>query len=103
MPELEFSQAAQHWTYVVLIWLGFGILAGLLARVLLPGREPAGAGGTLVIGVIGSTIGPLVLSMFLQGRNFNPISPLGLLAAVGGSAVALVFFRLMPRAPARTR
>ena len=53
MPELELSQTAQHWTNIVLIWIGFGIVAGLLARLLLPGREPAGAAGTLVIGVLG--------------------------------------------------
>jgi uncharacterized membrane protein YeaQ/YmgE (transglycosylase-associated protein family) len=96
MPELELSQTAQHWTNVVLIWLGFGILAGLLARVLLPGREPSGAIGTLVIGILGSTIGPFALSQCF-GRSFNPIGPLGLLAAVGGSLVALAVYRILPR------
>ncbi|MGO8749487.1 MAG: GlsB/YeaQ/YmgE family stress response membrane protein [Thermoguttaceae bacterium] len=97
MPELELSQTAQHWTNIVLIWIGFGIVAGLLARLLLPGREPAGAAGTLVIGVLGSTLGPFVLSMFLHDANFNPIGPRGLLAAVGGSLVALVAYRLIAR------
>ena len=93
----ELSQTAQHWTNIVFIWVGFGIVAGLLARLLLPGREPAGAAGTLVIGVLGSTLGPFVLSIFLHDPKFNPIGPRGLLAAVGGSLVALVAYRLMVR------
>ncbi len=91
---LELSQTAQHWTNVVLIWLGLGILAGLLARFILPGHRPAGAAGTLLIGIVGSTIGPLALSLFRQDPDFNPISPLGIFAALGGSVVALAVYRL---------
>ena len=94
MPELELSQAAQQWVNAVLIWVGFGAVAGLLAKALIPGREPAGAVGTLLIGVIGSVLGPLVLCFLLQWPDFNPISPIGFLAAVGGAFVALVVYRL---------
>ncbi len=95
MPDFELSQTAQQWTNVVLIWLGFGIVAGLLARVLIPGREPGGAVGTLLIGVVGSCIGPLALGYLLERRDFNPISPLGLLAAVAGAVVLLVGYRVI--------
>ena len=36
MPELELSPAAQQWVNVVLIWVGFGTLSGLLAMLVLP-------------------------------------------------------------------
>ena len=94
MPELELSQAAQQWVNAVLIWVGFGAVAGLLAKALIPGREPAGAVGTLLIGVIGSVLGPLVLCFLLQWPDFTPISPIGFLAAVGGALLALVVYRL---------
>ena len=93
MSQFELAPAAQQWTNVVLIWLGFGILAGLLAKALIPGREPAGAVGTLVVGVMGSFAGPLGLSLLMGSRDFNPISPLGLLASVGGAIVLLVAYR----------
>ena len=51
MPDFELSNVAQQWINVTLIWVGFGTLAGLLARTLLPGREPQGAVGTVVIGI----------------------------------------------------
>ena len=95
MPDIELSQIAQQWINVVLIWLGFGIVAGLLARVLIPGREPGGAVGTLLIGVVGSCIGPLALAFLLEQGDFNPISPLGLLAAVAGAVVLLVGYRVI--------
>ena len=95
MPGAELSPAAQHWINVVLIWLGFGILTGLLAKVLLPGREPAGAVGTLLIGMLGSLLGPLALSGVYAGRDFNPIGPLGILAAVGSAVVLLRGYRVI--------
>jgi uncharacterized membrane protein YeaQ/YmgE (transglycosylase-associated protein family) len=91
----DLSPAAQQWTSVVLIWLGLGILTGLLAKVLLPGREPAGAVGTLVIGMLGSVVGPLALSGIYGGRDFNPIGPLGILAAVGSAVVLLLGYRVL--------
>ncbi len=95
MPEFDLSPAAQQWINLVLIWLGFGILAGLLARALVPGREPAGPLATLVVGVAGSTIGLFVLSRLVDGRPINPISLPGLLAATGGALVLLIAYRVV--------
>ena len=94
MGQLELSQTAQQWVNVVLIWLGFGIVAGLLARALVPGRQPVGAVATLVIGVLGSAVGLLGLSFLLPGRPLNPIGPVGLLAATGGAFLMLIVYRL---------
>ena len=99
MGELAFSETAQHWVNLVLIWIGFGTLAGLLAKAVLPGRDPSGTVGTLVIGVAGSTLGLLVLYRFIlgpeEGRSFNPISPVGMLAAAGGAFALLIAYRLL--------
>ena len=97
--ELELSQAAQQWVNVVLIWIGFGILAGLLAKTVLPGRDRVGAVATLTIGVAGSAVGLWLLSCFSanlpSGQPLNPISPLGFLAATAGAFGLLVAYRLM--------
>ena len=95
MGELELSQGAQQWVNVVLIWVGFGTLAGLLAKSLIPGREPSGAVGTVLIGIVGSVAGPLLLCHFLKWKDFNPISPLGFLATIGGAVVCLLAYRLV--------
>jgi uncharacterized membrane protein YeaQ/YmgE (transglycosylase-associated protein family) len=95
MTEIELSQAAQHWVYVVLIWIGFGTVAGLLARILLPAREPSSAVIIITLGILGSVIGPLTLSLLFHRRVLNPIgNPLGMLAAIGGALLLMVLFRL---------
>jgi len=95
VPELELSHTAQQWVNVTLIWVGFGTLAGLLARSLLPGTEPSGAVGTVLIGIVGSVVGPLALCYVLKRGDFNPISPAGFLASVGGALVSLLIYRLL--------
>ncbi len=94
MGEFELSQTAQHWCNAVLIWIGFGTVAGLLAKVLLPSREPSSAVLVLTLGIIGSVIGPLTLSYLLHDRFRNPINPLGLLSAAGGALLVMILYRL---------
>lgn len=95
MGDWNLAPAAQQWVNVVLIWVGFAMLAGLLARTLVPGPPSIGPVATLVIGMLGSVVGLFGLSYFLEGKPINPISPLGLLAASGGALVLLVVYRLL--------
>jgi uncharacterized membrane protein YeaQ/YmgE (transglycosylase-associated protein family) len=94
MPDLPLSPAAQHWINVVLIWIGFGTLAGLLATVVFPTRRPVGPFGAMVTGIAGSSIGLFGLNWLFPGRELNPISPLGFLAATVGAFVLLVLYRV---------
>jgi uncharacterized membrane protein YeaQ/YmgE (transglycosylase-associated protein family) len=94
MSDLTLFPAAQQWINVVLIWVGFGTVAGLLATVIIPLRRSVGPFTAVVIGIVGSTIGLLGLSWLFPGRQLNPISPLGLFAATIGAFVTLVVYRL---------
>jgi uncharacterized membrane protein YeaQ/YmgE (transglycosylase-associated protein family) len=93
MADLELSPVAQHWVCVVLIWIGFGTLAGLLATVIFPLRQPAGPFSAVVMGITGSAIGLFGLTWLFPGREINPISPLGFLATTIGAFVLLIFYR----------
>ncbi len=93
MPEL--SPLAQTWVNVVLIWVGFGSLAGLLARVILPFQEPTGSLPTLTLGVTGSAIGLGLLSWVQGGGPANPIGPIGFLAAVAGAFGLLLVYHML--------
>jgi uncharacterized membrane protein YeaQ/YmgE (transglycosylase-associated protein family) len=94
MPDYTLSPAAQHWIYVVLIWVGFGTLAGLLATIVFPLRRSVGPFSMMVIGIVGSTIGLLGLSWLFPEHELNPISPLGFLAATIGAFVLLMAHRM---------
>jgi uncharacterized membrane protein YeaQ/YmgE (transglycosylase-associated protein family) len=95
MEYLELSEAAQAWVNDVLVWIGFGTLVGLLAKAIMPGRDPGGAVATLAMGIGGVVIGCGVVSYFYEGGRVTPISPLGLLVATGGAFILLFFYRLL--------
>ncbi len=92
-PDL-FVQTEQ-WAHLLLEWVGFGTLVGLLAKAIMPGRDPGGAVTTLAMGIGGTVIGLGVVSYFYQGQRLTPISPLGLAVATGGAFVLLFFYRLI--------
>jgi uncharacterized membrane protein YeaQ/YmgE (transglycosylase-associated protein family) len=51
--------------------------------------------GTLLVGMVGSVVGPLALTMFWHREHFNPISPLGFFAAIAGALLLLVTYRIL--------
>jgi uncharacterized membrane protein YeaQ/YmgE (transglycosylase-associated protein family) len=85
---------AEVWCHTVLVWIGFGTLAGLVARAMMPGRDPGGAVATLLMGVGGSVIGCGTLTYLSHGVHVSPISPIGFVVATGGAFVLLAFYKL---------
>ncbi|CAN5376560.1 hypothetical protein BH23ACT9_BH23ACT9_24760 [soil metagenome] len=76
--------------------LGFlfiGLIAGGLARLLVPGPQGLGCIGTMVLGVIGSFVGG-TLSNLLAGDELF-IRPSGLIGSVIGAIIVLVVARLL--------
>jgi uncharacterized membrane protein YeaQ/YmgE (transglycosylase-associated protein family) len=88
----QILQLAELWANTILVWVGFGTIVGLLAKAIMPGKDPGGAVATLTMGVAGTIIGCAVLSYFWQGHLVSPISPLGFCVATGGALVVLLFF-----------
>lgn len=91
----ETTQALEHVANNVLVWVGFGMLAGLIAKAILPGRDPGGPIVTLMLGCGGSVVGSGVLMYFSPEQHVPAISPLGFAVATGGAFVLLVFYRLL--------
>lgn len=96
MPEsFQLADQVQLWANTALVWIGFGTLVGLLAKAIMPGRDPGGAVATLSMGIAGTVIGCGTLTFFYRGVHVTPISPLGLVVATGGAFVLLFFYRLL--------
>ncbi len=93
--EFQLPPEAANWANIVLAWVGFGTLVGLLAKAIMPGRDPGGAVATLMMGVGGTVIGCACLTYFSGGQRVTPISPVGFLVATGGAFVLLFFYRLL--------
>ncbi|HZN34333.1 MAG TPA: GlsB/YeaQ/YmgE family stress response membrane protein [Pirellulaceae bacterium] len=95
MDNPDFMQTVQAWANQLLIWVGFGTIVGLLAKAIMPGKDPGGAIATLAMGVAGTIIGCGVLSYFWRGHVISPISPLGFCVATAGAFVLLFFYKLL--------
>src|SRR4051794_35143962 len=78
----EAASLFTQWAHFTLIWIGFGTVVGLLAKLILPGKDPGSAFATVIIGIFGSIVGAATL-YFFSGVRVSPIS-------AGGFAVALV-------------
>ena len=93
--DVELSAAAQQWANDILAWVGFGTLVGLMAKAIMPGRDPGGAVATLCMGIGGTVIGCSTLTYFTDGHRVTPISPMGFVVATAGAFVLLFFYRLL--------
>jgi uncharacterized membrane protein YeaQ/YmgE (transglycosylase-associated protein family) len=79
----------------IIVWLLVGLFAGAIARLLIPGRDPIGVGGTLLLGLAGSLLGGWLATVLLsEGSEF---SPAGLLGSIIGAALLLLIFRAVAR------
>ena len=65
-----------------------GLIIGLLARLILPGRQKIGLPLTLLLGVVGSVIGGVIANLLRSGSIFE-LNVIGFVVAVA-SAVALL-------------
>ncbi len=73
-----------------------GFVIGVLARFLLPGRDPMGCLGTAVLGITGSLLGGLLADTFFgePGRDVV-LRPAGLIGSVLGAMLLLILLRLL--------
>jgi uncharacterized membrane protein YeaQ/YmgE (transglycosylase-associated protein family) len=78
-------------------WILFGLVAGAIARLLHPGRDPMGWLGTMLLGVCGSLLGGAVAYLLRLGTT--PYQPAGWIFSILGAIIllALGFFATHPR------
>jgi uncharacterized membrane protein YeaQ/YmgE (transglycosylase-associated protein family) len=74
-------------------WLLLGLIAGLIARALVPGRDSMSLLGTMVLGLIGSLVGGFLGNLFYDGDA--DVSAAGLIGSVVGAIIALLVWRAM--------
>lgn len=95
MDGAQLPELARQWANDLLVWIGFGTLVGLIAKAIMPGRDPGGAIVTLLLGIGGTIIGLGSLMFFWKGHRASPISAEGFVVATIGAFVLLFFYRLL--------
>jgi uncharacterized membrane protein YeaQ/YmgE (transglycosylase-associated protein family) len=78
----------------VLGWILFGLVVGVLAKLVMPGRDPGGIIVTILIGIAGALLGGFI------GRTmgfYGPNQAAGFLMSFLGAIVLLVLYRMIAR------
>ena len=71
-------------------WIVFGLVVGIVAKFLMPGRDPGGFVITALIGIVGAVVGGFVgrlLGLYKEG------DPVGFVMAVIGAIILLAVYR----------
>ena len=74
----------------VIGWIVFGLIVGVVAKLLMPGRDPGGFVVTVVIGIVGALLGGFLGRMLGMYREGDPV---GFVMAVIGAIVLLWIYR----------
>lgn len=80
-----------HLLGAIIAWAVFGLVAGAIARLLVPGRQPMGIFATMALGIVGSLIGGFV-AWAITGGNGSPLQGAGWIGSIIGAIVLLVAF-----------
>lgn len=78
----------------ILSWILFGLVVGIIAKLLMPGRDPGGFIVTILLGVAGALLGGFI------GRAmgfYGPNQAAGWIISILGAILLLVLYRVMVR------
>ena len=77
----------------ILGWIIIGLIAGAIARWIMPGADPMGWLGTIVLGIVGSLVGGTILNLVTGGGM--ELSGAGILGSILGALLVLFVWRRM--------
>ena len=82
----------------LVIWLIIGLIAGFVARAVVPGSDSMGVLGTIVLGLVGSLVGGFLGNLISGGEFPGDLwDPAGIIGSIIGAILALVAYRAMNR------
>ena len=77
----------------IISWIVVGLIAGILGKLIMPGRDPGGFLLTIVIGMIGAIVGGFVVQL-LGGAGVTGFNIWSILVATLGAIILLAIFRV---------
>lgn len=80
----------------IIAWIVFGFIAGAVAKWLMPGKDPGGFVGTIIIGIVGALVGGYIAKILSIGGAVTPGFDIkGFIFAVIGAIVLLIVYRFV--------
>lgn len=78
-------------TFIIVLII-IGLIAGAVARLLVPGRDPIGIVGTIVLGIVGSFVGGFLgRLLFHHGSGF--VQPSSWIGSIIGAVIVLLIYQ----------
>ena len=78
----------------ILTWILFGLVVGVIAKLLMPGRDPGGFIVTILLGIAGALLGGFIgQAMGFYGPNESA----GWIVSILGAILLLALYRMMVR------
>jgi uncharacterized membrane protein YeaQ/YmgE (transglycosylase-associated protein family) len=88
----------------IIVLLIVGLIAGAVARLLMPGRDPIGVVGTIVLGIVGSFVGGFLWTLVeYHTANLHSFHAVGIIGSIIGAWVLLLLLRIFHAEPGRGR
>jgi uncharacterized membrane protein YeaQ/YmgE (transglycosylase-associated protein family) len=79
----------------IIVLLVIGLIAGAVARLLVPGRDPIGLLGTILLGVVGSFLGGFISNLVLYHKlAIHHFHATGIIWSIVGAIILLLLLRL---------
>jgi uncharacterized membrane protein YeaQ/YmgE (transglycosylase-associated protein family) len=80
--------------YIIILAI-IGLIAGAVARFVVPGRDPLGCLGTIVLGIVGSFVGGFIWDL-VEYHRFAPhkFHPVGIIGSILGAIIVLILIRI---------
>ncbi len=77
----------------IITWIIFGAIVGIIARFVMPGRDPMGWVGTIVLGIVGSFVGGFLAQLLFAGNASLPPPTAGWIGSIIGALIVLAIYR----------
>lgn len=74
----------------ILWWIIVGGIAGAIAKLIMPGKDPGGIIVTILLGIAGAVVGGWILGLLMPGRDMGPT---GFIGAILGALLLLGIYR----------
>ncbi len=78
----------------IISWIFLGLIAGVLAKFIMPGKDPGGCFVTVIIGIVGGMIGGF-LGTFIGLGQITSFDLGGILIATAGAVLLLIIYRIV--------
>jgi len=81
----------------ILLWVVFGLIAGVIAKFIMPGRGPGGIVVTIILGILGAVAGGFISTQLGFG-DISGFDVRSMAIAVGGAVLLLLIYGMVRKA-----